>query len=166
MVTMNNNQLQMSQHEIEVYAKQFLKEAYNMALNIPIVINGRLSSTLACYVTIGSGKNEKPIRIEISKKYLMYGNLEDIKQTIKHELIHHIMHLQGKPFNDGHPEFEAELIKQGSHSTETVDFKMYRNVRVYECNCKEFVFLATISTSKCKKCNGTLIYKERRKQLI
>lgn len=166
MVTMNSTQLQMSQQEIEAYAKRFLKEAYNMELTIPIVINGRLSATLGRYGTKGSRGNEKPVRIEISKKYLTYGSLEDIKGTIRHELIHHALHLLGKPFDDGHPEFEAELIKQGSHSTETVDLKTYRNVRVYECNCREFVFLATISSSKCNKCNGTLLYKERRKQLI
>lgn len=168
MVTMSSTQLQMSQQEIEAYAKSFLKEAYNMELTIPIVINPYISNVLARFLHY---KNHgSSIALEFSKKYLKHGQLNDILGTIKHECIHFAMYEMYRPYKDGHPEFEAELKKHGANTTETVNYKMERNVRVYKCNCREHIELRKLSNNgadyQCVDCKADLVYKERRKQLV
>ena len=168
MVTINRTteELKMSQHEIEEYARRFLKETYNLELTIPIVINGRLTRALGSYVTTRSGNNEKPVRIELSKKHLEYSKIEDIQDTIKHEIIHHALHLLGKPFDDGHPIFESELKKHCSIRMKTVYVPIERNVRVYRCKCDEYIYLRTITPKYCTVCNHDLTYVGRRKQFV
>lgn len=167
MVTINRNTdtMKMSHAEIESYAKRFLKDNYNLKLTIPITINSRLSSTLAALVLMGKS-NPKLIRIEFSKKYLIHGELDDIISTIKYESIHYALFTLGKPYKDGTTLFESELVKHGSNSTETSDLSYERNVRVYRCNCNEHIFLRTITSKYCTRCNADLRYVGRRKQLV
>lgn len=98
--------------EMEIYAQNFLKENFNMSIEIPIVIDGRLTRTGGSYHhTI-----KKPIMIKVSERF-MYGALLDnegveaILDVLKHELVHYALHMQGKDYNDGQKEFEETLAK-------------------------------------------------------
>lgn len=114
------------------YARKFLKSAYDMDLEIPIVINGRLKSVFARFIWRKSDK--KPLRLEFSKNYIMYHEPIKILETIKHECIHYALFVKGLPFRDGDSYFEKELVKHGSHSTGTSKYK--GKVVVYACpNC-------------------------------
>ena len=164
MVSKATTELQMNQEQIEKYARRFLSTAYKLGLCIPIVINPRLSSTLGQFLY--NKTNNRPVRLEFSKKYLINGNLNDIKKMIKHECIHYAMFIMNKPFNDGDPYFEAELKKHNSISTDIINFPVERNVRVYTCDCREHIYLTTITAKYCTTCNQRLAYIERRKQLV
>lgn len=161
---MTTTDIKMNQEQIEKYARRFLSTAYDMGLSIPIAINPRLSSTLGQFIY--NTKNNRPVRLEFSKKYLMKGKIEDIKKMIKHECIHYAMFMMNKPYDDGDPYFEAELKKHNSISTDIIDFKVERNVRVYACDCREHVYLTTITAKHCTICNKNLRNAGRRKQLI
>lgn len=169
MVTMNNsNTMKMSSDEIELYTRRFLKDNYNLELAIPVAINSRLTTTLGQFVhTRNKHTGErKPVRLEFSKKFLENGKLEDILSTIRHESIHLALFILDKPYKDGMPLFESELKKHGANSTGTTELLIERNVRVYKCNCDEFVFLRTITPKICVSCRGKLQYAGRRKQLM
>lgn len=154
----------MNQSEVESYCKSFLKDNYNLELTIPIKINSRLTSSLGRF--IHTSKSRKPLRLEFSKKFLESGNPSDILKVIKHECIHLSLCVQNKPFDDGDEYFEAELIKHDSVATDVIRFKTERNVRVYECECAEHVFLQTIRPSRCNSCKARLTYVCRRKELV
>jgi len=102
--------------ELHEIAKTFLWNNYGIELNIPIKRNNRLRTTLGRFVV---SNDHQPLRIEISGNTLKYGTRDAIIGVLKHECIHYAFHLQGRPSNDGHPEFEAELKKHHAPSTKT-----------------------------------------------
>lgn len=159
--------LKMTESEIEQFAREFLMEAYGMKLNIPININGRLKRVLGRYVHRAS--DGEPLRIEISKNYLMRGNLDDIKGTIKHECIHYALHQQGKPYKDGMALFESELIKHGSHSTRTLRVQVERNYNLYKCQCTVHKKVRALSNNgryhSCGGCKANLTFIGKKKIL-
>lgn len=127
--------MKMTQMQIEQYARKFLKDNYKMDLNIPITINGRLSRSLGKFVHRAAIRES--VRIEISKKHLMYSPLDDILSTIRHECIHYALFELGKPYRDGDVVFESELRKHGAKSTGTTKLLYERNVNVYRCKCEK-----------------------------
>ena len=107
----------MNVEQLTELAERFLEETYGLSLDIPIEINGRLRRSLGRYCTT---IDYEPLRIEIARYLIEYGTEFAILDTLKHELVHYAMHLLGRPFDDGHPEFEAELRRLGIHSTNTL----------------------------------------------
>lgn len=99
---------------MKLYASNFLREHFNMELNIPIKIDGRLTRTGGSYHYKIGGKG---ILIKMSERFI-YGALMDetegvdaILDILKHELVHYALHEQGKDFGDGEKEFEETLAK-------------------------------------------------------
>lgn len=150
--------------EIENYCKSFLKENYNLELDISVNVNSRMINTLGAFDY--NGKTNTPIKLEFSKKFFENGIYSDKINVIKHECIHYALFILGKPYSDGDPYFESEIKKHNSCSTHTITFKTERNVRVYSCECQEHVFMQIISAKVCTRCNRRLYYIGRRKQLI
>lgn len=107
--------------QMEKTANEFLEKAYGFKLDIPIVINGRLKSVFGRFVY--NAQRKEPLRIEMSKNYVTHQKATTVEETLIHELIHYALFVQNLPFNDGHPYFEAELKKWGSHSSGTVKYK-------------------------------------------
>lgn len=145
--------------QIVEYASRFLKEAYNMELEIPIVINGRLKSSFGRFIWRKSDK--KPLRLEFSKNYIMHHEPIKILGTIKHECIHYALFVKGLPFRDGDDYFEKELIKHGSHSTGTSEYK--GKVVVYGCPDCETTYNRRRKYPKNKRylshcCKSVIVY--------
>lgn len=102
--------------QAKAFANEFLMENFNIKLEIPIEINGRLSSTLGRYMAKRTFfDNIMPVKIELSKKHLLaafiVNDLEDVYDTLKHELVHYALSVQGKDFNDGAYDFEMKLYE-------------------------------------------------------
>ena len=160
--------MKMTQSQIEKYAKNFLKQAYNLDLVVPIEVNSRLKTTLGRFRYTRTTK--KPVKLEFSKNYIVNGKLEDIQGTIKHECIHYALFMLGKPFNDGQPLFESELVKHGSHSTRTVRLAIERNINLYKCKCGTHTTKRALRNNgrfhTCTKCKQNLVYLGKEKVVI
>jgi SprT-like protein len=154
----------MDLYEVERFCRIFLKDSYNLELLIPVEINSRLSTTLGFFIY--DKKSRDPIKLEFSKKFLTNGSTLDKIKVIKHECIHYALFIQNKPHKDGDEYFESELLKHGSIPTDTVIFKIEKNVRVYSCECSEHIFLQTIMPRICNNCNERLSYVGKRKELV
>lgn len=89
-------------------AKQFTKEEYNLKLDIPIKINNRLKTTLGRYRATRTGE---PKQIDVSGKLLTYADDRVAISVIKHEAVHFALNKLNKPYRDGEPYFENELIR-------------------------------------------------------
>jgi len=117
-------------------AKQFTLNEYNIELDIPIVINNRLKSTLGRYKFTKKGN---PIQIDISGKLLSLANRQVAIGVVKHEAVHFALGKLGKPNRDGDPYFEKELIRLGIPSSRNRDraVKFVGEKYVFECKkCK------------------------------
>lgn len=119
---------QIIEKELTKIAQNFLKNNYGIDLNIPIKRNNRLRSTHGRFMI---NANQKPLRIEIAGKAIDYGTDEAIIGILKHECIHYALYLQGRAYQDGHPEFEGELRKHQAPSTNTFKIGIYY---VFSCN--------------------------------
>lgn len=107
-------------------ANRFLWENYNMALVVPIEIEEDFITEEGAYeFTINA-----PKRILIAEFVMIFAEDEVIYDVLRHELVHYALHLRGRNFADGHPEFEAELAKHGIASTESTMIGLYH---LYEC---------------------------------
>lgn len=122
--------------EFEIKASEFLEKAYGLKLEIPIVINSRLKSTYGRFIY--NGQTKEPLRIEMSKNYIEHQNSETVLETLIHECIHYGLFVQNLPHRDGHPYFEAELKKWGSHPSGTVSYR--GKVVQYICPCCKKTF--------------------------
>lgn len=128
-----------SQRQMVAFANSWLMMNYGMTLNVPLKINGRLSKTYGCfkYKTYKKTGKKEPTSVDISKFFFENNTDEVILDVLKHELVHYALFMQGKPMDDGHPYFEAELKRLGVVSQDTID--KYRiknkpvNMSIYKC---------------------------------
>jgi SprT-like protein len=121
--------------ELNNKAHFFTMQLWNKELNIPVVINKRLKSTLGQYCPNKT--------IEISCRIL-----KDVTLTIDtllHELCHWYCHISNKQWDDRTEDFEEELERIGASSTESTEiingeYKYIYKYGSYKCNIcgKEF----------------------------
>ena len=140
--------------EAKTFANKFLMENFNMRLEIPIKMNGRLSSTLGRYMSRTYFGEFMPVSIELSKTHLtaalIVGDVEEVYDTLKHELVHYALSVQGKNFNDGSYDFEMKLYELNISSSGKTPaskkftkrtMKLYKPYKIYKgANNEEFTF--------------------------
>ena len=110
---LSKSEKQKFEQQMRMYSRNFLKENFDMKLEIPIKIDGRLTRTGGSY----HHTTKKALMIKISERF-MYGALLDetegvgaILDILEHELVHYALHMQGKDYNDGSKEFEETLAR-------------------------------------------------------
>ena len=81
----------------------------SMVETLPITISSRMKRTLG-QVTY-SRRNMTPIKFTFNKKYLDYGNMEDVIDTIHHEVIHILANTIYQA-NMGHSEYWKSLCRR------------------------------------------------------
>jgi SprT-like protein len=106
----------MNIEQLTQLATDFLRKNYDLSLEIPIKINGRLRISMGRYI---STFDDKPNRIELAGFLLQYGANDVIIDTLYHECVHYALHVKDEPNADGNPHFESELRKYGVGSTKT-----------------------------------------------
>lgn len=102
--------------ELQQYAQQWLKDNYNMTLDIPVtfdkIINNNESYSVngRIYFT-----DNKPTNIVINSDLIITDNTNFItERALIHELTHYIMCKQGLPYLDNDILFQQECIKNGT----------------------------------------------------
>ena len=153
----------MTTEELTLIATDFLRDTYGLPLEIPIKRNNRLKAVQGNYITM---HDDVSVVIEIAGIMFEYADRAVLIDTLKHELIHYAMHTLDLPYEDGHPEFEAELTKHGVSSTESTfvgkvyAFKCGACGTSEETRVEKHVRLYQSYTTEC--CDSTVIYEGER----
>ncbi|MER2008825.1 MAG: SprT-like domain-containing protein [Psychrobacillus sp.] len=105
--------------QLKDMCEYFVQNAYGVELDIPVLINNRLKRSLGRFIE----KAGKAYRIEFSGMLLTNGTEEQIMSVLKHECIHYALFKLGRNHRDGQEDFENELLKYGSHSTNSLHVK-------------------------------------------
>jgi predicted SprT family Zn-dependent metalloprotease len=121
--------------EYQLFVKEWTEDCFPLdefPYSYPeLVINKRSTSTMGFY-------NHKHRYIEISDYVLLSGNEKEIKDTLKHEIIHYVCHVSGKQYRDGQKEFE-DMLKAYEAPSNYDDFRTIEDIlqkmHVYRCNC-------------------------------
>lgn len=84
---------------------------FNLTFNIPVLLNGRLKTTLGRVVFMKSEYECYPSKIEFSKSFLENANKTEIIQTIRHECAHLIAFLLSNELH-GHDSYFREICSK------------------------------------------------------
>lgn len=114
-------------------ANELSQTYWQIGCTVPVVWNGRLSSTMGRFCYTERKKKRQPLRIELSKKAARQLDKETLIAVLLHELCHYHLFKQGKPFSDHHPVFEAEIKRVGAISTNTIRLPQ----KGYELYCSQ-----------------------------
>lgn len=135
-------------HTLRQFAREWLKDTYQMDLEIPLEINARLKTTYGCfrYTIVKATGGTKPKAIHLNKFFVENNNLESVVDVLKHELVHYALFMQGKPHSDGDYYFEKELKRLNVVSQETINKK-------YDIKSKKIK--KTVHLYKCMECDKT-----------
>lgn len=130
----------MTLQDLEKFANEFLEKEFNMSLDIPITLNGRLTRAMGRFLVMRNRRtNEaRAIGIELNKTLYEHNSMDVVLDTLKHELVHYALFSKGLPYSDGDYVFESTLKRLGVTATMTTTFQ--GKAHVYECDCgKEFI---------------------------
>ena len=100
--------------ELTKFATKWIHDTYGITLEIPILTNNRLTRALGRFRYRSNGQS---VSIELAGDLLKYYPQEEIIDVLKHELVHYACFSQGKPYLDGSPHFESELVRLGVTGT-------------------------------------------------
>lgn len=167
--------IMLTQYQLEMYAKKFLKDNYNLEMEIPLELNGRMSKTLGWfrYTQYRDGRKIAN-RIQLNKHFVENNDPITVVDVLRHELVHYALFMLGKPNSDGHPVFENELKRLGIVSQDTINKYEIKSkpkrVTIYECvNCgheykrsRALPHDGKYHSCGITGCNGDLINKGRR----
>lgn len=132
--------MDMTLKDLHRFAEEFLQEEFNMSLNIPIKLNGRLKRAGGRFILKEDLFTRSLTALEIDLNKTVYENnpIDVVLDILKHELVHYALFEQGLPFRDGEKVFENTLTRLGISSTNTV--KVKTKAHIYKCDCgKQFV---------------------------
>jgi SprT-like protein len=132
-----------SKEIVEGLANKLSLHFWNHPCTIPVVWNGRLTSSMGRFIFSIKGKIRIPVKIELSKHAAQFINRDIFIGVMLHELCHYHLCRLGQPFDDHHPVFEKELARVGAISTNTVQIPQ-----------KAFQLL-------CSKCNKSIGVRKR-----
>lgn len=139
----------------------WMETTFDFKPTITIKRNNRLSRVLGRFI---STYDRRPLRIELSGRLVDYYDDNIIVDVLKHELIHYMLCVQGKPYSDRSHEFIKTCKANGVSLTNTIGDSNNPNevFHHYSCECRSDIRkarkLARNRTYACLKCKGKLVY--------
>lgn len=118
--------------EVKENMEKFLLDNFNLTLDIPVRINGRLSKTGGqfVYYTKTSYRQKQAVKITIAKHALRDYPLSNIIDIAYHECIHYALFTKNLPFRDKDQYFIDTCNKLG---VSLHDSAMEHKYHVYTC---------------------------------
>ena len=142
--------------KLEKHANEFLKKEFNLTLEIPIEINGRLkraAGRYCCKINQITGEIT-PEKIQIARFTIEDNKTEDVIDTLKHELVHYALSVKGEKFHDKDLNFINTCNRLGIGLTHNYKSKY----KIFKCKkCGKITKSYTdISKKYFHKCGGAL----------
>lgn len=142
--------------KLEKHANEFLKKEFNLTLEIPIKISGRLKRAAGMYSYLYDEYSKKitPQKIQIARFAVENNTVEDVIDTLEHELVHYALCIRGEKFHDEDLNFINTCKRLGvplSHDLKS-DYKIFKCKK-----CGKITKSYTdISKKYFHKCGGVL----------
>ncbi len=142
--------------------RRFLKAEFDMELEIPIEVNGRLKRALGNFHYKKDRRTGEmsAVKINISKVVLQNG-YEMALDVLKHELIHYALLEKGIPNDDRDPEFIQACTSREVALTDTIQAKQKKAIMVCDKCGHEWALLRRRNGCTHRGCGGALVFKGR-----
>lgn len=129
----------MTIEQVATFMQEVARNKMNMEIDVPILVNSRLTRTLGRVTHQRVNYAYKPIKIEFSKQLLETGTDESIYQVALHELAHYIATRRSGE-NEGHNAYFKSICAEIGCYEDKTQTKVERTVEVaakYDifCSC-------------------------------
>lgn len=145
-----DKKIKFTEEDIKLMADELADKLWNVKVDVPIRISGRLTSVFGHYKYRNVGSKIVPIEIKLAKR-LVEGDYKysTVESVLKHELCHWYLSITGKKFGDMDDDFSDEIKRIGS----TLSFTLQGSGYKYILNCKECGTMAarTFNQNKANK---------------
>lgn len=112
-------------------AKAFLKEEFNMELQIPIWVNYDMEDSLGRFAVVAD--THEAVFIDLADYLMEYGTERQIINTLKHECTHYALHQLGEEYTDGSYHFESTLERLDVGTSGAEHITRPRTFYLYHC---------------------------------
>ncbi|MCG1008828.1 SprT-like domain-containing protein [Salinicoccus sp. ID82-1] len=152
----------MEQRQLEKYADDFLKRAFDMPLGIPIRVSKRMKSNLGAFRIkyVRGKKNPQGMEIFMSDEFIKNNPHETILDVLYHECVHYALFVTGQPYKDSDAMFIRTLDRLGISKTRTHMYKGQSHL--YECRKCRYQFSRNTKGYEnryiCRRCGGKFTY--------
>lgn len=151
----------MNNHDLHKYADQFLRENFELKLEIPIRVSKRMKSKLGAFQVKLQNKKVVAKEIVMSESFLNNNSADTILDVLYHECVHYALYMLKKPYKDSDCEFNETLEHLGIAKTRTYKYK--GQAHLYKCKKCSYQFTKKIKGYDkryiCKHCRGKFTYK-------
>lgn len=153
----------LSMEQLNNHATEFLAKHFDLQLNIPIKLNGRLKVTQGRF-RYRTKPTKQALDIELSLPILIEETDEFSLKTLEHELVHYALFELNLPHSDSDMTFINKCNDLNVPLTRTRSANIKKHHYVCADSCKyhnDHVRVKRLSkkyTYKCTKCNETLTY--------
>ncbi|MBN8237115.1 SprT family protein [Halobacillus kuroshimensis] len=144
----------LTQQQLEAWTDELSRKYFDKPFVDDVYFNSRLRTTGGRYIP-------SKRTIEINPKYIVELDGAELEGIIKHELCHYHLHIEGKGFGHGDPEFKDLLHKTDSpRFCAQLPSEKKKGFHHYECvQCGQtYQRKRKVDTKKyhCGKCKGRL----------
>lgn len=149
---------------LEDIARDFLVEEFGLDLEIPIVRNNRLKTSMGRFVSTVSRLTgvQTPYKIDIAGYLFEHDNPVDLViGVLKHECVHYALLELGIPNRDSDQTFINACVEKGVPLTGTESAKRTRTHHIYHCDTCDEVHTTNTKPKwgySCGKCKHDLRY--------
>lgn len=151
----------MNAQQLKSYAEDFLKEHFDLPLDVPLRISKRMKSKLGVF-SIKYNKNEVlSSEIVLSYNFVINNDKNVILDVLYHECVHYALYKKRLPFRDSDPEFINTLERLGISRTRSYKYK--GQSYLYECRKCRYQFSKNMKGYEkrymCGRCHGKFLYR-------
>lgn len=146
--------------DLTKHAKDFVLSNFNLEFDLPIIINGRLKTSLGVFVRIHDRYDElESMEIQLSKRLINYYPDDEVVSILEHELVHYCLFITNQPFDDDSKEFIETCNRLNVPLTGTLKKKGKHHA--YKCKCRYYYESRRLNKNiiyHCENCKGKLKY--------
>lgn len=151
----------MNTQQLEIYAEDFLRENFNLTLDVPLRISKRMKSKLGVFSIKYNRNKVLSSEIVLSYNFIINNGTEAILDVLYHECVHYALYKKRLPFRDSDPEFINTLERLGISRTRSYKYK--GQAFLYECRKCKYRFSKNMKGYEkrymCGRCRGRFTYK-------
>ncbi|CAM4196027.1 SprT-like domain-containing protein [Lacicoccus alkaliphilus] len=150
----------MNEKELEGHAKAFLRDNFNLSLDIPVRISRRMKSKLGVFTVKYYGGTVTGSEIVISESFILNNDRTAVLDVLHHECVHYALYRTGQPYRDTDVTFVRTLEKLSISRTRS--YKYRGEAFLYECRKCRYRFSKNMKgyekRYRCQRCRGKFLY--------
>ena len=151
----------MNEKELESHAKAFLRDNFDLSLDIPVRVSRRMKSKLGVFTVKYYGRKVTGSEIVMSESFILNNGRTAVLDVLYHECVHYALYRTGQPYRDSDATFICTLEALGISRSRSYRYR--GESFLYECRKCRYRFSKNMKgyekRYRCRRCRGKFLYK-------